>query len=313
MLPEPENFVRHFSEITRIHALRTSAHGGAFALRDGRGAAFWYPPGVHPDGQALSAVFQRAGTVERVSRVWEQVVAHEPDTPYWYLRQIGIDPLLQRGGHGGRLLRAGLAEVDRQGAIAYLEATSAPGKAFYERHGFVPLAEIRVDGSPPLWPMIRAAVWTPSRGVIPAGDPRQRMTSFELASAQTGASLRIEHLSNDTFRVTLDAVGLRAASDVRHLAGDQLAQFFMELASSRSGWSGDLIWASLEKDFRISANVDEHGHVLFTVELDGTTPATWSSEVVLITDLGDLDALSRSMDSFIEARLGPGATSTGLP
>ena len=139
------------------------------------------------------------------------------------------------------------------------------------------------------------------------------MTSFELASAETGASMRIEHLSSDTFQVTLDAAGLRAVSDVRHLAGDLLAQFFMELASSRSGWSGDLIWASLEKDLRISASIDEHGHVLFTVELDGRTPAKWTSEVVLITDLDDLDALSRNMDSFIEALVGPGATSTGLP
>jgi hypothetical protein len=136
-----------------------------------------------------------------------------------------------------------------------------------------------------------------------------RPTTFELPSAETGASLKIEHVGADTFRVTLDAAGLRAASDVRHLAGDQLARFFTELAGSRSGWSGDLIWASPEKDFRISANVDEHGHVLFTVELDGGTPVTWSSEVVLIVDLDDLGAHSRSMDSFVEARLGPGATS----
>jgi hypothetical protein len=139
------------------------------------------------------------------------------------------------------------------------------------------------------------------------------MPSFELPSAENDALLRIEHVGNDTFRVTLDAAGLRAVSDVRHLAGDQLAQFFAELAGGRSGWSGDRLWASLEKDFRIAANVDEHGHVLFTVALDGGTPETWSSEVVLIADLGGLDALSQSMDSFLEALLGPEATSTGLP
>jgi hypothetical protein len=139
------------------------------------------------------------------------------------------------------------------------------------------------------------------------------MPSFELPSAENDALLTIEHVGSDTLRVTLDAAGLRAVSDVRHLAGDQLAQFFSELASARSGWSGERLWASLEKDFRIAANVDERGHVRFIVELDGGTPETWSSEVVLITDPGDLDALSRRMASFLEALLGPEATSPGLP
>ena len=139
------------------------------------------------------------------------------------------------------------------------------------------------------------------------------MASFELASAGTDALLRIDHVGSDTFRVTLDAAGLRAVSEVRHLAGDQLAQFFAELASDRSGWSGERLWASLEKDFRIRANVDEHGHVLFVVELEGSTPETWSSELALTTELDDLEGLSRSMDSFVEVLLGREATSTGLP
>jgi GNAT superfamily N-acetyltransferase len=155
LYPDPTGFMTHFSEITRIHAERTASCGGAWARQDGRAAAFWYPPGVHPDPDVLGAVLEKAGVRDRMARVWEEVGAYDVGRPHWYLRQIGVDPMLRGGGHGGRLLQTGLAEVDRRHEIAYLEATSAPGRAFYERHGFSVLGEVRVGDAPPLWPMAR--------------------------------------------------------------------------------------------------------------------------------------------------------------
>ena len=155
MLPEPDRFVTHFSRITRLHGELTSSSGGAFGLSDGRGAVFWYPPGVHPDGQAFGALLQEAGVAGMVAPVWEQVGPYEPDEPHWYLRQIGVDPAARGSGLGSALLRAGLEEVDRVGARAYLEATSLASKSLYERHGFVSLGEIKVGEAPPLWPMVR--------------------------------------------------------------------------------------------------------------------------------------------------------------
>ena len=155
MLPEPDRFLTHFTRITRLHGELTSSSGGAFGLSDGRGAAFWYPPGVHPDGQAFGALLQEAGVAGMVAPVWEQVGPYEPDEPHWYLRQIGVDPAARGSGLGSALLRAGLEEVDRVGARAYLEATSLASKSLYERHGFVSLGEIKVGEAPPLWPMVR--------------------------------------------------------------------------------------------------------------------------------------------------------------
>ncbi len=155
LLPDPTQFVTSFTQLTRLHGERTATAGGAYALADGRGAAFWYPPGVHPDGQALGAILEAAGIVERVASVWEQVAAYEPTEPHWYLRQIGVDPALQRNGSGGALLAAGLADIDRRREPAYLEATSAGSRAFYERHDFTVLGEVRLGDSPPLWPMLR--------------------------------------------------------------------------------------------------------------------------------------------------------------
>lgn len=154
-LPEPSDFLRVFPRVTRLHGERTAANGGAFGRRDTRGAAFWYVPGVHPDGERLSLVLREAGVSDRVAAVFDAAAVHEPAGPYFYLRQIGVDPSLQGHGHGSALLAAGLAEVDRQHATAYLEATSNASRRLYERHGFVTLDEVTASGSPPLWPMVR--------------------------------------------------------------------------------------------------------------------------------------------------------------
>jgi ribosomal protein S18 acetylase RimI-like enzyme len=154
-LPDPSGFLRTFSEITRLHGERTAANGGAFGRRDSRGAAFWYLPGVHPDGEALGSVLKEAGVSDRVAAVFDAAAVHEPAEPYFYLRQIGVDPPLRGHGYGTALLVAGLAEVDRQHSTAYLEATSNASRKLYERHGFVTLGEVTAGGSPPLWPMVR--------------------------------------------------------------------------------------------------------------------------------------------------------------
>jgi ribosomal protein S18 acetylase RimI-like enzyme len=155
MLPEPTQFLEHFSELARLHAERTTALGGAFARSDRRGAALWYPPGTHPDSEAIGRVFDAAGIGERIADLFAAIAPYEPSEPHWYLRQIGVDPALQGGGHGSALLAAALAEVDERGDVAYLEATTARGAALYERHGFRVLAEVQVGDAPPLWPMRR--------------------------------------------------------------------------------------------------------------------------------------------------------------
>ena len=93
--------------------------------------------------------------IDRVAGIWSLVSEYEPEQPHWYLRQIGVDPALHSGGRGGLLMEAGLAEIDRRGELSYLEATSPRSRDFYERYGFVTLAEVRHEDSAPLWPMLR--------------------------------------------------------------------------------------------------------------------------------------------------------------
>jgi hypothetical protein len=48
-----------------------------------------------------------------------------------------------------------LERCDREGARAYLDATSERNKRLYERHGFQAEDPFASPGGPPLWPMWR--------------------------------------------------------------------------------------------------------------------------------------------------------------
>jgi ribosomal protein S18 acetylase RimI-like enzyme len=155
LLPRSHDFFETFTTITGLHAGRTAEHGGAYGSSDGRAAAFWYPPGIHMDGDALSSVFSGAGVIDKVAAVFGACEVYEPAGDHWYLRQIGIDPAVQGAGHGSRLLATCLDDIDARSEPAYLEATTDAGRRFYERHGFTTLAEVSAMDSPPLWPMYR--------------------------------------------------------------------------------------------------------------------------------------------------------------
>jgi GNAT superfamily N-acetyltransferase len=159
LFPDPRTFLTAFPTVVRVHANSVAAHGGAFYTTDFRGAALWYPPGATMDGAALGQVLERAvppNRLEDVVSLFAQLGEHKPTGRHWYLRQIGVDPAVRGRGYGSELLRVGLEMCDRDGTVAYLEATSPANRRLYERFGFVVEAELQVGGSPPLWPMTRA-------------------------------------------------------------------------------------------------------------------------------------------------------------
>ncbi|GAA6005182.1 hypothetical protein JCM11491_002607 [Sporobolomyces phaffii] len=57
------------------------------------------------------------------------------DEPFYHLHVLAIDPVVQRTGAGGKLLRWGCKEADERGVAAYLEATEE-GIGLYRKHGF---------------------------------------------------------------------------------------------------------------------------------------------------------------------------------
>jgi ribosomal protein S18 acetylase RimI-like enzyme len=134
------------------------ARGVVDYAADYAGAALWLPPGVHADEAALGKVLEASVAPDELDGVvaaFGQFEVHHPHGPHWYLPLIGVDPARRGHGYGSALLRHALARCDRDGALAYLEATSPRNRALYERHGFAAVGTIRAGAWPPVWPMVR--------------------------------------------------------------------------------------------------------------------------------------------------------------
>jgi ribosomal protein S18 acetylase RimI-like enzyme len=156
--PDAHKYYLYFPAFVRAFAGKAFDEGTAFIAADYAGAALWLPPGVHADDEPLSelvAATVDAAVQEPLSELMEQQARLHPAEPHWYLPLIGVDPARQRQGHGAGLLQQALAACDREELPAYLEATSEGSRALYERHGFDVVDEIQVQGSPPMWPMLR--------------------------------------------------------------------------------------------------------------------------------------------------------------
>ena len=158
--PAPENYLMHFPDLVRTFGRKAFECGTAHFIGDGQAAAFWLPPGVQPDEDALMAHFQR--TVPEQDRdtlfaVFEQMGQYHPDEPHWYLPLIGVDPAQQGKGYGSALLKHALRLCDQDGTPAYLESSNPKNIPLYRRHGFEVLGTIQVGSSPPITPMLRRA------------------------------------------------------------------------------------------------------------------------------------------------------------
>ncbi|HVL06435.1 MAG TPA: GNAT family N-acetyltransferase [Acidimicrobiales bacterium] len=158
LYPDPDRYLRFFPRLVELLGGDAFAAGTAEVSADRSGVALWVAPDAVLDDVALGALFEESIDPHRSDAVMgllEQVVAHHPPDPVWYLPFVGVDPRAQGRGIGSRLLAAGLTRADTDGLPAYLEASTPRNRALYERHGFNVLGELRAAGSPPLWPMLR--------------------------------------------------------------------------------------------------------------------------------------------------------------
>jgi GNAT superfamily N-acetyltransferase len=137
-------------------------HGATYTDDDVAGAALWAAPGTDPLGaepgyaERLEAI---AGVdAARLFEIVELFEARAPQQPHHHLQFLAVRPERQGAGLGGALMAPGLQRCDREGAPAYLEATSDRNRALYERHGFRADGAIPLPGGPTVWRMWRDPV-----------------------------------------------------------------------------------------------------------------------------------------------------------
>jgi GNAT superfamily N-acetyltransferase len=156
--PDPLQFINIFMPLVTLFGGKSFDHGSAYVIGDFIGVAQWLPPGVQPDDGPIAELFEQNMSDPKLGEVlflFEQMAGFHPREPHWYIPLFGVDPVFHGRGYGTELMRQGLIACDRDQNPAYLEATSAANRAFYERHGFRVLGEIRSGDSPPLFPMLR--------------------------------------------------------------------------------------------------------------------------------------------------------------
>jgi ribosomal protein S18 acetylase RimI-like enzyme len=121
------------------------------------GAALWALPGEWRENAKDTLSLLRLtlpGVLPRLPRVLQglgHVEARHPAEPHLYLAVLGVDPSHQGEGVGSALIRPGLDLCDRERLPAYLETGKERNLAFYGRHGFTVVDELRLPKGPPVW------------------------------------------------------------------------------------------------------------------------------------------------------------------
>ena len=158
--PEPGAFLEHFPAFADAFGGRALEHASAFEAGGFAGVAFWLPPGIEADGDAIAGhLFSTTDPTLRdeVNAIFEQMGAFHIHEPHWYLPMIGVDPARQGQGLGSALLAHALRRCDAEHLPAYLESSNPANVPLYERHGFRVIGQIQAGGSPTLYPMLRDA------------------------------------------------------------------------------------------------------------------------------------------------------------
>ncbi len=94
LYPDSRAYLANFPRFLKAFGGRAFTHGSAHLVK-GSAAAFWLPPGVEPDEEALISLLQSTvpeSGQETVFVVFEEMGRFHPEVPHWYLPLIGPTP-----------------------------------------------------------------------------------------------------------------------------------------------------------------------------------------------------------------------------
>jgi ribosomal protein S18 acetylase RimI-like enzyme len=87
---------------------------------------------------------ERISTFEEIANSMQN---QEVSFPHWYLSMIGVEPIHQGKGYGGKLLRMKFDEIDKETLPCYLHTENERNIEFYKYFGFKLICKIRIPNS----------------------------------------------------------------------------------------------------------------------------------------------------------------------
>lgn len=161
LVPHDRQWVKGVPYVFRHATREKAAHGNVWVAADVEAVAVWGAPGEKPSQVRDVLAIPRMATVFRRQSLaglkFEAAMKKaRPKEPHWYLAILGTHPDHQGKGHGSAVLKPVLDVCDRDGIGAYLESSKEANLAYYHRHGFEVVEEMRPVASGPLmWSMWR--------------------------------------------------------------------------------------------------------------------------------------------------------------
>jgi ribosomal protein S18 acetylase RimI-like enzyme len=130
-----------------------------------KGVAIWIPPGKYPMSLwqtiklGLTLPFQlgwggMGRGIQLFNKIEECHNQYMPE-PHWYLAVLGVEPVYQNQGVGGRLLEPILKQADGENLPCYLETDGEKNVSFYQKRGFQVVKAFELSGNLRLWAMRR--------------------------------------------------------------------------------------------------------------------------------------------------------------
>ena len=122
--------------------------GEVWMSRCGQSAAVWLPAGADQDrgpeaiAQLETATVAAFGDRLQIIGEIDEIIATQRPPAAWILATMGTSPMAQGRGLGTEVLKPRLAALDADGARAVLETSDRRNLGFYERLGFVVVAEL---------------------------------------------------------------------------------------------------------------------------------------------------------------------------
>ena len=116
-----------------------------------------------------------------------------------------------------------------------------------------------------------------------------------------------------SYRITAEARNFRAEIDVENTPhGDSPAAFFAGMAKEWSGWQGKKAWGTIEGEYELSATRDSVGHITLVAGFNPHAfPPSWSGQLILVIDAGQLEKFSGEANAFFNETAQPAVLGDG--